>query len=224
MDLDVDAMRLRELAGFLSEDERERAARFYFSRDRDRYIAGRGRLRELLGLYIGLPPDRVRFRYGPFGKPELAHAVSIFFNVSHSGHRALLGFSRSPLGVDLELLRPELVDLEVAEHFFAPAEVEALSRVPPSLQVRSFLACWTRKEAFVKAHGEGLSLRLQDFEVTLGPDEEVRLLRTAWRRAEASEWRLYDLSMLTEDSVAALAVRGEEHRIVAWPAPGAARS
>jgi 4'-phosphopantetheinyl transferase len=207
-DLDVASDRLEHLAGLLSPDERERASRFRFQRDRDRFVSGRGQVRELLGCYLGEPAGKLRFRYSPYGKPALDGLAELHFNVSHSGHRALYAFSlTSEVGVDVELLRPEAVDGRVAERFFAPGEIDALRRLPPDLQLLGFLTCWTRKEAFIKARGEGLSLPLQDFEVTLTPGKPPRLLRTAWALSEAAEWELRDLSELCPDAVAALAVR-----------------
>ena len=212
--LDVPPSRLGFLAGLLSADERERAGRFHFPRDRDRFVAGRGQLRELLGRYLRRPPDGLRFRYSAYGKPGLEESGGLHFNVSHSGHMVLYALTRcADVGVDVELERPGLADDRIPERFFAPREVAALRRLPPAQQVRGFLTCWTRKEAFIKARGEGLSLPLHDFEVTLAPGEEPRLLRTAWAPAEAAKWSLRDLSDYCPGAVAALAVRAVSPRI-----------
>lgn len=209
-ELGVDADRLEHLARVLSPDERERAGRFRFQRDRDRFISGRGQLRELLGRYLDRPADALSFRYSPYGKPAVDGLSELYFNVSHSGQRVLYAFSStSEVGVDVELLRANALDGRVAEHFFAPREVQALRSLPSSLHVLGFLTCWTRKEAFIKARGEGLSLPLQDFEVTLTPGEPPKLLRTVWDPTEAEEWELRDLSELCPGAVAALAVRSQ---------------
>lgn len=214
--LDVAGDRLEQLTAFLSADELERARRFRFRSDRDRFAAGRGRLRELLGGYLALHPEDVCFQYSAYGKPSVTSSANLQFNVSHSGAQVLFAFGcDAEVGVDVELLRDQTADDLVAERFFAKREVTALRRLPPALQVRGFLSCWTRKEAYIKARGEGLSLPLQDFEVTLSPDERPRLLRTAWSATEAAEWRLHDLSHLCPGAVAALAVRGEARHVVA---------
>jgi 4'-phosphopantetheinyl transferase len=216
--LDVTPHRLEHLASYLSADEHERASRFRFQRDRDRFVSGRGQLRELLGRYLGKPPRKLRFRYSSYGKPALDDSHELRFNVSHSRHRALYAFGLgAEIGVDVELLRPEAMDGRVAERFFAPREVEALRQLPATLQVLGFLTCWTRKEAFIKARGEGLSLPLQDFEVTLAPGDPPRLLHTAWDPAEAEEWELRDVSELCPGGVAALAVRAQGAEIAVRP-------
>lgn len=215
-DLDVGPDRLDRLTAFLSADELERAGRFRFRRDRDRFTAGRGRLRELLGQYLACRPGDVDFRYSAYGKPFITGSAGLRFNVSHSGPRVLFAFCRdAEVGVDVELLRAEAADDLVAERFFAEREVLDLRRLPPALRVRGFLSCWTRKEAYIKARGEGLSLPLQDFEVTLSPNEPPKLVRTAWSPGEPAEWRLHDLSHLCTDAVAALAIRGQPRNIVA---------
>ena len=214
--LDVDGERLDELTAFLAADELDRARRFRFQRDRDRFVAGRGRLRELLGGYLSQAPAEVHLHYTAYGKPFVRSDVDLRFNVAHSGPRVLFAFRcGADVGVDVELLGPKAADDLVAERFFAGREVSDLRRLPPALQARGFLTCWTRKEAYIKARGEGLSLPLQDFEVTLAPDEPPRLVRTAWSATEAAEWRLHDLSDLCPGAVAALALRGEARQVVA---------
>lgn len=214
--LDVGPERLEQLTPFLSADEVERARLHRFRSDRDRFVAGRGRLRELLGSYLAQAPGEVCFEYSAYGKPSVVSRANLRFNVSHSGPRVLFVFCcDAEIGVDVELLRDGSDDALVAERFFAGREVSALRRLPPALQARGFLSCWTRKEAYIKARGEGLSLPLEDFEVTLSPDESPRLLRTAWSPTEAGEWRLHDLSHLCPGAVAALAVRGQPRQVVA---------
>jgi 4'-phosphopantetheinyl transferase len=204
----------------LSDDERERAARFHFDRDRNRFIVGRALLRIMLARYLGVAADQIRFAYGEFGKPSLAEPAPVFFNVSHAEARALYAFSLdAELGIDTERFGVEPVDQRVAEHFFAAGEVATLRSLPRSLQPGAFLTCWTRKEAFLKARGDGLSLPLQDFEVTLAPDQPPALVQTAWSEDEPRRWKLYDLSWLGPGYVSALATMGSG-RVVAREYPG----
>jgi 4'-phosphopantetheinyl transferase len=195
------------LERLLAEDERKRAEKFHFERDRRRFVVGRGILRTLLGGYLGEDPRALRFRYGERGKPGVPGGP--FFNISHSGPLMLLAFSPStPVGIDVELSQPHLADERVAEHFFSPAEVASLRSLPPERQAHAFLACWTRKEAFIKARGDGLSLALDSFDVSFGPERPCELLRTGWSTDEAKHWRLADLSDPAGTYIAAVAARG----------------
>jgi 4'-phosphopantetheinyl transferase len=195
------------LSGVLSLEERERAARFRFERDRARYIVGRALLRQLVGSYVCSPANRVQFRYGAFDKPFLA-GEGPWFNLSHSGSVALYAFSSAAeIGVDVELEERDFSRERIAERFFSPAEVAALRALPERDQPRAFLRCWTRKEAFVKARGDGLSLALDSFDVSLHPDLPAALLRTAWSEHEPVQWGLEDLSDPAAGYVAAVAQR-----------------
>jgi 4'-phosphopantetheinyl transferase len=206
--LDVESDRLADFHKVLSPDERERADRFRFRRDRDRFIAARGLLREKLGRILDRAPQELRFRYNGYGKPSLADEPSLSFNLAHSEAYAVYAFTTGcPIGVDVERIGGMHIEERVAELFFAPAEVAALRRVPPADWQRAFLACWTRKEAFLKARGVGLSTPLQDFEVTFAPDERPAVVRTAWSRREPSHWSVVDLSDFCPGHVAALAAR-----------------
>lgn len=198
---------VQRLEAVLSDDERERARAFRFDRDRDRYVVARGTLRTLLGGYLDDAPEEVRLGYGPYGKPRLA-GDGPRFNVSHSGPVALLAFSASlELGVDVELLDAQPDACSIAEHCFSAAETSRLRSLPAASRDAAFLACWTRKEAFVKARGDGLSLALDEFDVGFGPETPCALLRTAWSEAEPAMWRLVDLSDAGAGYVAALAAR-----------------
>jgi 4'-phosphopantetheinyl transferase len=201
---------LRELRGTLSADELDRAGRFHFARDRDRFVVGRGLLRALLGAYTGAAPAELQFDYSPHGKPRLRDRDGVSFNVSHSENRAVFAFTPgAAVGVDIEVLDSRPSDALVAGRFFSPTEVRELLALPLDARPRAFLTCWTRKEAFIKARGEGLSLPLQDFDVTLTPGVAPKLLRTDWHPTEPSEWLLFDLSERCPGCIAALAVRAE---------------
>ncbi|HEY4001849.1 MAG TPA: 4'-phosphopantetheinyl transferase superfamily protein, partial [Candidatus Xenobia bacterium] len=186
--LDVpDGVRAR-LVDTLSEDERVRADRFYFERDRRHFQVARGMVRHLLGHVAGLGPGAVSFHYGPRGKPSVD---GLEFNLSHSGELALLGVSfDQPLGVDIERCRP-MPDAEaIARRFFSPRECEALLALPAEAREEAFFRCWTRKEAYIKALGSGLMTSLQGFSVDVG--EVARILEIAGddpRRWTMHRWR-----------------------------------
>ncbi len=170
--LEPGAARLRELNGFLSAEERERAGRFRFDRDRNRFTACRGILRELLGL-----KPRENLVYGEFGKPRLQDS-EIRFNVSHSHGMGMIAITRGrEVGCDIERIDPSFADENIPERFFSPYEVKALRALPARDQCEAFFRCWTRKEAFIKACGMGMSLALDSFDVTLEPNRPAALLR-----------------------------------------------
>jgi 4'-phosphopantetheinyl transferase len=194
----------------LSDDECERAARFRFDRDRRRFVAGRSALRSLIASYLEIAPDEVAFAYGPQGKPFVSGST-LSFNVSHSGNRAIYAFASSvEIGVDVEVLDHAAYGDGVAERFFSPLEVATLEAFEPGARSDAFLRCWTRKEAFIKARGEGLSLPLHEFDVAFAPGTPPRILRTAWSATEPAEWTLCDISGLCPGAIAALAVRSTE--------------
>ena len=186
-----------ELAAFLSSDEVERAQRFRFAKDRARYVAGRSVLRALLAGYLTTNPKDVCFRYSEKGKPELEPARSnrrIQFNLAHSGDLAVYGFVEGRrIGIDVEELRFDFQTDEIAERFFSKAERETLRTLPVSQRHAAFFRCWTRKEAFVKATGDGLTMPLCDFDVSLSPDEPASLLATRPVASEAAKWQMQNL-------------------------------
>jgi 4'-phosphopantetheinyl transferase len=201
----------------LSNDERSRAARFHFEHDRRRFAAARALLRELLGGYLQMPPAEVRFAYGPRGKPSLeGHAAGVRFNVSHSGGLALLAFARGrEIGIDLELERPVPERDEIAARFFSEWEALELKRLPAGERPAAFFRCWTRKEAFIKATGDGLSRALDSFDVTLGPLDAARLLRVEDAPEEVQRWWLQGLEP-APGFAAALAVEGRPGELSCW--------
>ncbi|HEY0478496.1 MAG TPA: 4'-phosphopantetheinyl transferase superfamily protein [Kofleriaceae bacterium] len=200
------------LAATLSDDERARAARFHFERDRTSYTIARGTLRTLLGRYLAHPPAQLAFGYRDKGKPYLvAPAGDLGFNLSHSGQLALLAFCRGrELGVDIEQRRPLSDLLSLARTSFSPNEYAVFCRLPPADHVEAFFACWSRKEAFIKATGEGIS-QLADFDVSLAPGEPARLLRVPGE----PRWLLQDLPAIP-DYAAALVIEGLQLRVSCW--------
>ncbi len=178
----------------LSDAEHERAARFVVEPPRRQFILVRGTLRRLLGRYLDRSPEEITLDYGERGKPSLAKG-GLQFNVSHSGELALLAFSSErEIGVDLERVREGVATAEIASRFFAPREVERLFSLPPELRSGAFFECWTRKEAYIKAIGDGLFRALDRFEVDFGPDREPRLLSVLDAPADVTRFSLVDLA------------------------------
>lgn len=194
----------RLLEGLLLADEMERAGRFRFDRDRLLFLTARGMLRILLGRYLKADPRSFRFAAGEFGKPMLAESAGISagameFNVAHSGTRVLLGFAHRPVGVDVELAESDREFLSIARRYFSPREQQELRALPPELTARGFYNAWSRKEAFLKATGIGLSQNLDTFDVSLDPRLpaallEVRDLALAAGKS-AESWQLADLAV-----------------------------
>lgn len=212
-----------EFAKVLSKDERERAQRYHFDLDRTRYLVWRGLLRTMLARYLRTQACAIAFFYGPHGKPFLAYESAddpLFFNVSHCEDLALFAFTlnNSAIGVDIERVRsmPDL--LELSTRLFSLRESGELTTLRSDRQQQGFFNCWTRKEAFVKAIGGGLSYRLDSFDVSLAPDTPAQILSIQRSSAEASKWILQAL-MPAVNYVAALAVRAERLRLCCWQAP-----
>jgi phosphopantetheinyl transferase len=167
----------------LNPEETARADRFFMDVHRNRFIAGRALLRDLLAGYLGQPPEAIRFVYNEWGKPALAPgfaARDLRFNLSHSQDLAMYAFVlERDVGVDLEMIRAEVANERVAENFFSPSEVATLRALPLEHQAEGFFNCWTRKEAYVKVRGQGLSIELKSFDISLIPGQRRRF---SWRR------------------------------------------
>ena len=178
----------------LSDDEQARARRFVFDIHRRRFVAGRAALRARLAERLGRAAGSLRFEYGPVGKPALAGGDTLRFNVSHSDRYALLAMGeRAEVGVDIERIRP-LSDMNaLAERVFSGAERAALAEVPGDRKADAFFAGWTRKEAYIKARGDGIGL-LDAIEVTLSPGDPPRLVRVTGQPDEPERWSIQSLS------------------------------
>ena len=200
----------------LDTNEVERADRFYFAKDRNRFTVARGVLRQLLGTSLTLDPREIRFVYGPQGKPSLAAPQSssgLRFNLSHSGEVALVAMSHNlELGIDVEQVRADFASGEIATRFFSPEECAKLETLPAHESVDAFFNCWTRKEAYIKALGEGLSVPLDSFEVAFGPGVPAALLQVRVNPGEVDRWSLYDIAV-TQGFRSALMVEGKGHRL-----------
>jgi len=201
----------------LSADEQARAARFHFERDRMGFVSTRAILRKILGSYLATDPRTLIFKYSEKSKPSLGGsqaASGLSFNVSHSGKLSLLAFTRSrQIGVDVEQIRRNSDMAAVAARFFSLAEQEQLAAVPGEQRDEAFFRCWTRKEAYIKATGEGLSLPLHQFDVSLAPGAQNALLATRPDPHEAKRWSLCDLAV-ESGYQAALCVSGAGWRLV----------
>jgi 4'-phosphopantetheinyl transferase len=211
--------RIRHFESMISEDERSKARRYRFDDNREEYILGRGLLRQLIGGYLEQDPASVQFVYNPYGKPSLIGQGGpnrLTFNISHAHGLVLCAFSRGrELGVDLERIRPEAAQDGVAERFFSLAEVKSLRALPVHAQAIGFFNCWTRKEAYIKARGEGLTIPLNQFDVSLVPGQPAALLSSRIEPADTHRWSLQALNMGVQ-YVAALAVEGPDWDLTCW--------
>jgi 4'-phosphopantetheinyl transferase len=202
----------------LSADETERAARFHFDADRRRFILAHACLRDILSRYLHCEPGHIIFSTNEYGKPVLTPHNSLDFNLSHSGDYVLIAVAlERKVGVDVEHFRLNLEHEKIARRSFSRVEYEEVSAIPHEQKVIAFFNCWTRKEAYIKAHGWGLSLPLDSFDVSLAPDEPVVLRATRSDPNEARKWTLLSLDVHPEHA-GALAVEGAgmEFRLWDW--------
>ncbi|MBI4538722.1 MAG: 4'-phosphopantetheinyl transferase superfamily protein [Gemmatimonadetes bacterium] len=186
-----------EAVARLSAEELRRAGTFHFERHRRRFIVRHMALRAILSAYLRVDPAKLRFTTGERGKPELdprAREEPLHFNLSHSHEMALIGVTRSaPIGVDIEHVRP-IPDLDaLAARFFSPFERAVLRDVAPDRKLEAFLRCWTQKEAFVKATGQGLYFDLHRFDVSVSPDAPPAILRVDDDPDLARSWSVHPL-------------------------------
>lgn len=220
--LNLPAASIQRLYQTLSDDEKERAERFHFENDRRHFVAARGALRTILGRYLGVRPRQLHFGYSPYGKPYLlsgSGVMSLHFNVSHSRSLALyaLAWNRK-IGIDVEHIRSNVAYEQIAELVFSQQERVVLRGLAPPFQAQAFFNGWTRKEAYIKARGEGLSFPMDQFDVSLTPGEPAMLLNTCGDMVEPSRWLLQEL-VLGPDFAATLAVEAHELRLCCWQWP-----
>jgi 4'-phosphopantetheinyl transferase len=217
--LELPSSRVQQLRGILTDDELDRANHFSFEIDRQRFIAARGTLRSILSRYITIYPGHLRFYYNQYGKPFLAPEFSSYllnFNLSHSGSMALYAITwNMKIGVDVERIRFDFEYEEIAQRFFSVNDTAVLRTKPTEKKLEAFHNCWTRKEAYIKAHGKGLSLPLDSFDVSFAPWESPLLLNTKDEPQERSPWTLLDLKP-GPGLMGALAVKGIGCRFRYW--------
>ena len=209
--LDVDSAVQERLSVLLSSAEQERAARFAFARDRNRFTVARAILRQLLGGYLREPPQDVVLETLAHGKPIVAatsRIPSLRFNLSHSHQFALFAFClEHEVGIDIEKIKPQVAFEGIESRYFSPNERAELETLPPDLRPEGFFLCWTRKEAYVKARGDGLKVPLESFSVSLTPGKPAVL-----RSSDEQRWSVYSL-VPTPGFAAALVAEGREHRV-----------
>jgi len=200
----------------LSTDESERAARFHFDKDRQRFTLAHASLRDILSRYLDCETSQIRFSANKYGKPMLLTDPKMDFNISHSGEYILIAVTRGhKVGVDVEHFRMDLDHEKIAHRFFSQAEYEAFSKIPHEQKVIAFFICWTRKEAYIKAHGLGMSLPLDSFDVSLSPNEPAVLRATRPDPTESDNWTLLSLDVHSEHA-GALAVEGRDLEFRYW--------
>ena len=192
---------LENFSTTLSPEEKERAQRFKFDKHRNRFIAGRGALREILGHYLQANPADLRFSYSANGKPALAEefvVAGIHFNLAHSDDLALVAVTRiGQIGVDVECVRPIKNVEDLVARFFSPRENDLFQKLPVDERPVAFFNLWTRKEALLKATGEGITGSLSLVEVSFLAGEAARLLAISGDVAKAAQWSLQELSPAT---------------------------
>ncbi len=212
--LDLDSTVRERLSAVLSSAEQERAARFAFAKDRNRFTVARAILRQLLGGYLREPPQDVVLDSLPDGKPILtatARIPSLRFNLSHSHEFALFAFCLNhELGIDIEKIRPQVAFEGIETRYFSTQERADLEALPLDLRPEGFFLCWTRKEAYVKAAGKGLKVPLESFSVSLTPGKAAVL-----QSSDEERWSLYSLDPAA-GFVGALAAEGRGHRLQFW--------
>ena len=175
----------------LSPDELERASKFKFEIDRLTYVIAKGLLRTLLGKYMNFHPSSIQFNYNKQAKPYLKHQIPIEFNVSHSQNFLMFGFTlHHAIGVDIEYNKRPVEVKQIAHQFFSKTEAEKLLALPENQWLPTFYNCWTRKEAFIKAKGGGLSIPLDQFEVSILNNEEPVLKAILWDQNDVVNWKM----------------------------------
>lgn len=201
----------------LSSDELIRAGRFVFKKDRVQFIVARAFLRILLGRYLQRPPGAIRFEYGENGKPSLpVHTVDepFGFNIAHSGDWIVCAVApSSQIGVDIECPRRGLDVLALGDSFLSDGEQAALRLLPVGERITSFLACWTRKEAFLKSMGQGLQVPLDSFEVSVRPSERPRIVSIDGNQDRAEHWFMEEFAP-TQGYAGAVVAPGRDWNVV----------
>ena len=209
--LDVETQEYARLASYLSADELLRAERFVFARDRHHFTVARGRLRELLGMYLKTPPESVQFQTAQYGKLSLPGDAKIRFNLTHSCGLALYGLAMErELGIDVERMRSEFATEDIAERYFSMAERNELKGLRAETRTAAFFLCWTRKEAYVKALGGGLQISLDSFDVSVTPGHPEKL-----RSMDSERWSMRSFSP-AEGFVASIVGEGRFHATSFW--------
>lgn len=217
LDLSIDTV--NNYLATLSKDERARADRFKARSKRKEFIITRGLLRKTLAQTLDIDPSSLEFDYAEHDKPFLPAAtlgVPISFNVSHSHNQALVALTLDrAIGIDIEKIRQDVSFEKLAARFFSKQESQALEKLDKNTLPKAFFACWTRKEAFVKALGDGISFGLSEFSVSVDPYETNVSLLTHWNTGESSNWSIVNIKA-DEYYIGALAIDGSRFTLRCW--------
>ena len=210
MDFNAGSECTDQFLSFLNTDEKKKANKFHFEKDRIHYIIGRGALKLILSEIIMQPPESILFNYNEYGKPFLKSFPDVKFNISHSNSKLLIAISlRYNVGIDIEFIRDDFATENIARQFFSEFEIEQLSKLDKTGFTEGFFNCWTRKEAFIKCVGMGLSLPLNSFDVELAPDKKVKIIDVRIPELKYKKYLLKNLN-LKENYKAALCVEAGE--------------
>lgn len=216
--LDIPEGKVGRLRALLSRGECARADRFQRAEHGRRFTVAHGTLRRILSEYLECAPESIRFGRNEYGKPFLPEEMCIEFNLSHSGDAALVAVTRGrAIGVDIEHYRKRLETEKISKRYFSPAEAAVLFKLPEGERERAFYACWTRKEAYIKARGEGLSIGLKRFDVAFAPGASPALLRSDEGPEEVGRWKFVDI-VVQSGYAAACVVEGQVGELRLWDA------
>ncbi len=190
---------LRVFNEVLCQDEKTKADKFRFNKDKNVSIITRGTLRILLGKYLKTSPKTLSFEYGEYGKPELVDNQNLKFNVSHSKDLIVIGVVKnSNIGIDVEYIKRDFDVMDIVDNYFSKKEIEDIHNIPNKLKTEAFFRGWTRKEAFIKANAKGLSFPLDSFSVSIDSDEKAQLYETIWNSHEKDNWKIIPFKTLPE--------------------------
>ncbi len=210
---------IETLASHLDENEWAKADKFRFETERLNYVISHGARREILAKYLECLPNVIKFKENYYGKPFLReNKKRIYFNLSHSHEIALLAVAKKRrIGVDIEAIRKNFDEINIAEQFFSTSEIETLQSLPRNLRTKAFFDCWTRKEAFIKAVGQGLSYPLKEFSVAFSPFERARLISLENTFLKTENWQIIELNIADDyASAAAIESKKTETKLFVW--------
>ncbi len=217
--LDLDTLQTESLLGTLSADEVKRAGRFRFERDQKRFITARGMLRQILGCYLGTSPHKLRFEYTPLGKPMLAAnsgSDTLCFNMSHADAFAVYAITRDrSIGIDIERKSDDIAIKQIVQRFFSQGEISSLERIHENMRNEVFFQYWTRKEAFLKATGDGMSFPMEQFDVSLINGRGWLPVTLMGDKRGSGRWYVQDL-FPGHGYAAAIAVEGGQLNLSWW--------
>ena len=210
---------VESLKEFLSEDELLRSGKFHFEKDQNSFIIARGILRMILGGYLGMKPNELSFEYTSSGKPVLVHNNGddkISFNLSHSTDVVLYAVTLNRnVGIDVESIRDTVDVVQIANRFFSASEIQSLDCIPEKQRPEKFFQYWTRKEAFLKATGEGVSFPMEQCNVSLVNGNFLSPIELYGENSENSRWYVRDL-FPGDGYVAAIAIEGNDSDVSCW--------